>query len=402
MNAMREKILIIDDSLEIRALLGRFLKASGYEIGEARNGEEGLRLVCEFMPDLILLDIIMPDIDGFQVCEKLKADPDSKDIPVIFLSARSDTADKVKGLAIGGADYITKPFDRGEVMARIENQLKIRRLTDALMAANAELMQKQKNLDEGLQAAAGIQQGLLPQKLPKIEHLDIAWKFMPSEKIGGDIFNVLRLDEDHVAFYMIDISGHGVPAALVTFSVSQALQPHTGCTVRHPSDLSCGHEVVPPSEVLKALDAEYPWERFEKFLTIIYIIIDLRQEDLIYSNAAHPPPMVLHSNGSYDLLEKRGTVIGLDGIVPFEDEQRKLRDGDKILCYTDGVFEIMNDKGEIFGEKRFHELVQSLIHLPVHAMLDEILSAIQEFAGGSKVRDDVSLLGIGFKDQIKN
>jgi phosphoserine phosphatase RsbU/P len=193
-----------------------------------------------------------------------------------------------------------------------------------------------------------------------------------------------------------------VPAALVTFSVSQALQPHTGYTVRQLSDLSCGHEVVPPGDVLKALDAEYPWERFEKFLTIIYIIIDLRREDLIYSNAAHPPPMVLHSDGSYDLLEKRGTVIGLDGIVPFEEERRKLREGDKILCYTDGVFEMMNENGEIFGEKRFHELARSLIHLPVHAMLDEILSAIQRFAGGTKVRDDVSLLGIGYKDQIKN
>jgi sigma-B regulation protein RsbU (phosphoserine phosphatase) len=288
-------------------------------------------------------------------------------------------------------------------MARIENQLKIRRLTDALMAANLELMQKQKNLDEDLQAAAGIQQGLLPQKLPEIQQLNIAWKFMPSEKIGGDIFNVIRLDEDHVAFYMVDISGHGVPAALVTFSVSQALQPHhMGYTVRHLSNLSCGHEVVPPAEVLKALDAEYPWERFEKFFTIIYIIIDLSRENLIYSNAGHPPPMVLHRDGSYDLLEKRGTVIGLDGIVPFEEEGRKLHEGDKILCYTDGVFEITNEKEEIFGEKRFHKLAQSLVHLPVHEMLEQILTAIQEFAGEMTVRDDVSLLGIGYKDQIKN
>jgi sigma-B regulation protein RsbU (phosphoserine phosphatase) len=403
MNATKEKILIIDDSPEILLLLGRFLKASGYEIREAHNGQNGLKLIGEFMPDLILLDIIMPDIDGFKVCEKLKSDPDFMDIPVIFLSARSDTADKVKGLAIGGADYITKPFDRGEVMARIENQLKIRRLTDALMAANLELMQKQKNLDEDLQAAAGIQQGLLPQKLPEIQQLNIAWKFMPSEKIGGDIFNVIRLDEDHVAFYMVDISGHGVPAALVTFSVSQALQPHhMGYTVRHLSNLSCGHEVVPPAEVLKALDAEYPWERFEKFFTIIYIIIDLSRENLIYSNAGHPPPMVLHRDGSYDLLEKRVTVIGLDGIVPFEEEGRKLHEGDKILCYTDGVFEITNEKEEIFGEKRFHKLAQSLVHLPVHEMLEQILTAIQEFAGEMTVRDDVSLLGIGYKDQIKN
>ncbi|MDX9786922.1 MAG: SpoIIE family protein phosphatase [Desulfobacterales bacterium] len=398
---MKEKILIVDDSQEIRILLSRFLTASGYEIAEAQNGDDGLIQLIEFMPDLILLDIVMPGIDGFQVCERIKSDPNTKEIPVIFLSARSEAADKIKGLAIGGADYITKPFDRGEVMARIENQLKIRHLTNALMAANYELTEKQKNLDEDLQAAAGIQQGLLPQKLPQIEQLDIAWKFIPSEKIGGDIFNVLQLDEDHIAFYMIDISGHGVPAALVTFSVSQALQPHMGYTVRKISELSCGYEIVSPGEVLTALDTEYPWERFEKFLTIIYLIIDLRHGSLTYSNAAHPPPIVLHADGTVDLLEKGGTIIGLDGILPFEEDQRKLREGDKLLCYTDGVFEMMNEKGEIFGENRFHVLVKSLIHLPVHAMLDEILMAMKTFANGTKLRDDVSLLGIEYKDRKK-
>lgn len=402
MRVMKAKILIVDDSPEIRVLLARFLSKAGYDITEAQNGEEALVRLRESMPDLILLDIIMPDIDGFEVCEKIKTDPEFKDIPVIFLSARSEAADKIKGLAIGGADYVTKPFDRGEVVARIENHLKLRRLTDALVTANAELIEKQKNLNEDLQAAAEIQKSLLPQKLPHIEHLDIAWKFMPSEQIGGDIFNVLRLDENHVGFYMIDISGHGVPAALVTFSVSQTLQPHMGYTVKKRSGFfSSDHEIVPPEDVLKALDAEYPWERFEKFLTIIYLIIDLRQGNLIYSNAAHPPPIILHADGSFDLLQKRGTVIGLNSTLPFEGEARKLREGDKLLLYTDGVIEMINDKEEIFGENRFYNLARSLIHLPVHAMLDEILMTIKTFINSAQVRDDVSLLGIEYNPRGK-
>ena len=399
MSAMQEKILIVDDSPDMRVLLARFLKASGYDIAQAENGEGGLRQVREFKPDLILLDIVMPDMDGYQVCERIKADPDSSDIPVIFLSARSEAADKIKGLEIGGADYITKPFDRGEVIVRIQNQLKIRRLTYELIAANSELTEKQKRLDEDLQAAAGIQQSLLPQKLPQIENLGIAWKFMPSEQIGGDIFNVLRLDEDHLGFYMIDVSGHGVPPALVTFSVSQTLQTHMGYTIRKRPGSCPDYEIVPPGEVLKALDAEYPWERFEKFLTIIYLIIDLREGNLTYSNAAHPPPILLRADGTLQLLEEGGTIIGLDGILPFEEEQLTLQEKDKILLYTDGIFEVVNGEGEMFGEERFHALVKSLSLMPVDVIVDEIIVAIKNFVSGVKLRDDVSLLGIEFKER---
>jgi len=402
MQGLKDKILIIDDSRDFRKLLSRFLQTSGYEITEAENGEDGLQKIVEVKPDLILLDIMMPGIDGYEVCKRIKADPSSRDVPVIFLSGRSETTDKIEGLNVGGADYITKPFDKGEVFARIENQLKIRHLTEELIATNAELTEKQKKLDEDLQAAAGIQQSLLPQKLqklPKIENLDIAWKFMPSETIGGDIFNVIRLDEDHLGFYMIDVSGHGVPAALVTFSISQTLQPHMGYTIRKKPGFSPDYELVTPGEVLRALDAEYPWERFEKFLTITYLIIDIRKGQLIYSNAAHPPPILLHADGTLELLEKGGTIIGLDGILPFEEEQKAVSAGDKILLYTDGVFEFTDNKGEFFGMERFHDLVKSLHDLTIDKILDEIFRTIESFAQGEKLQDDVSLLGIEFKNR---
>jgi len=398
MRRLKDRILIIDDSPDFRVLLARLLKASGFEVMEAKSGEEGLRKIGEFQPDLILLDIMMPGIDGYEVCERIKADPCFRDIPIIFLSGRTDAADKIRGLAIGGVDYITKPFDRGEVIARIENQLKIQRLTDELIATNAELTEKQKKLDEDLQAAAGIQKTLLPRNPPEVDNLDIAWKFMPSEQIGGDIFNVLRLDEDHLGFYMIDVSGHGVPPALVTFSISQTLQPHMGCTIRKRAGFTPGHQVVSPGEVLKSLDEEYPWERFERFLTIIYLIVNIRNGHIIYSNAAHPPPILIHADGALELLEEGGTIIGLDGILPFEEGETILSPGDKMILYTDGVFEFVDSKGGIFGEKRFYELVKGLYRLPIGAVLDEIVLAIERFAQGARLQDDVSLLGIEFKN----
>jgi sigma-B regulation protein RsbU (phosphoserine phosphatase) len=169
---MPEKVLIVDDSVDNRRLLVRTLQKSGFELAEAANGKEALSRTREFYPDLILLDIMMPELDGYQVCETLKSDPDTADIPVIFLSAKTETQDKIKGLEIGGVDYITKPFDRGEVLARVRTQLKLRSLMK-------EILEKQKRLDEDLRAAAAIQASLLPQQLPELDGFACAWKFVP-------------------------------------------------------------------------------------------------------------------------------------------------------------------------------------------------------------------------------
>src|SRR5665647_1215185 len=123
---MPDKILIIDDSVDNRQLLLRTLGKAGFEIVEAGDGKEGLTLAFELLPELILLDIVMPELDGYQVCEALKKDPRTADIPIIFLSAKTETKDKIKGLEIGGVDFIAKPFDRSEVLARVQTQLKNR------------------------------------------------------------------------------------------------------------------------------------------------------------------------------------------------------------------------------------------------------------------------------------
>jgi sigma-B regulation protein RsbU (phosphoserine phosphatase) len=249
---MSEKICIVDDNLVNRRLLAGILKKEGYQLLEAEDGEEAIELTLKELPDLVLLDIMMPKKDGYQVCEELKRDRRSAHIPIIFLSAKTQVEDKIKGLDLGGADYVTKPFDRGEVLARVRAQLNIARLTKEVMEANEELMRKQRRLNEDLEAAAGIQQSLLPQGAPDMENVAVAWRFMPCESIGGDIFNVIRLDETHWAIYMLDVSGHGVPSALVTVSVSQMLHPNRGLLLRdtescrgsQPSGSGVSHRAV--------------------------------------------------------------------------------------------------------------------------------------------------------------
>ena len=386
---MPDRILIVDDSIDNRQLLLRTLGKAGYEIIEAGEGREGLTLAFELLPELILLDIVMPELDGYQVCEALKKDPRTADIPIIFLSAKTETKDKIKGLEIGGVDYITKPFDRGEVLARVQTQLKIRHLMK-------ELLDKQKRLEEDLRAAATIQETLLPTNLPAWPELEVAWKFLPCDLIGGDIFNVVPLDATHLGFYMLDVSGHGVPSAMVTVSVAQLMTPHSGYLKRKvPSPPF--YEIVSPKEVLKELDKEYPFERFNKFFTIVYLLLNISQKGIIYSSAAHPPPLLLHRDGGLELLDKGGTIIGLNGVVPFEQEERRLQPGDKVIIYTDGVVEYFNLAEEPFGTERLYDLAQRLYKRPISEILDGIYEGLMDFGRHAKIQDDISLLGIEFK-----
>ncbi|OIP88864.1 MAG: hypothetical protein AUK55_15485 [Syntrophobacteraceae bacterium CG2_30_61_12] len=383
-------ILIVDDSMVNRKLLSKTLAGLGHEIIEARDGKEALERSFELLPDLILLDIIMPEIEGFEVCSALKADERTADIPIIFLSARSEVKDKIKGLEIGAVDYITKPFDRGEVLARVQNQLKIRALTK-------DLMEKQARLDEDLKAAAGIQGSLLPRKLPDVENLEMVWKFTPCEMIGGDIFNVLRLDESHLGFYILDVSGHGVPSAMVTVSVSQMFQTHSGSLVKRQKGNPPFYEIVQPRHVLQQLDREYPLDRFDKYFTIVYAVLNVHTGHLSYSNAAHPCPVLLHADGTLELLDKGGTIIGLDGAVPFEEGELDLHRGDKLFLYTDGLTEYQNDEGGFFGQDRFHDLLASLRDRSLSVILDRVYEAMTQFGNRVKLQDDVSILGIEFK-----
>ncbi|MDD3846575.1 MAG: SpoIIE family protein phosphatase [Syntrophorhabdaceae bacterium] len=393
---MKERILIVDDSEDIRALLRHILAAAGYEVAEAPSGNEVLQRAGVFKPDLILLDIVMPGMDGFTVCEELNREESLSDIPIIFLSAKTETADKVKGLELGGADYITKPFQKTEVLARVENQLKIRRLTSDLKRSNAQLTEKQKVLDEDLRAAAGIQQSLLPRAIPDIKNLAIAWKFMPSHMIGGDIFNVFRLDENHVGLYMIDVSGHGVPSALITVSVSQFLQPDSGSVTKERTYEPPGYRIVSPGRVLEILDGEYPIDRFGKYFTIVYLIVNTRTGAVRYSNAGHPFPVIMRRNGSLEVLDKGGTIIGLDGLVPFDEEERSLAPGDRVILFTDGVVEYSNSSGEFFGEDRFHSLLSCHGRAEIEELLDTIVASIIDFGKGAEFQDDITLVALEY------
>ena len=266
-----------------------------------------------------------------------------------------------------------------------------------LRSLNNELIEKDQRIDIDLKAAAEIQKSLLPQKTFFEENLEIAWKFKPCEHMGGDIFNIFKIDAEHLGIYMLDVSGHGVPAAMVTVSVSQFLQQNSAQLLQNSS-------IMAPAEVLNALDKEFPFERFNNFFTITYFIINVKNGDTIYSNAGHPFPILLHKSETIELLKKGGPTVGIgafddldDGKIKFEEGQLKLKPGDKLFIYTDGIVEYQNDKEEFYGDDRFYNSLKTQKAASVTNMIDQCINSLMEFGNNTNPQDDITLLGLELK-----
>lgn len=316
------------------------------------------------------------------------------------LSAVNLKTKKILLLQLLGHAYEEK---KGILQRSRENRLDydiLVKTQEALNKAHGLLLIKQKQLDEDLTAAAEIQRRLLPGNALRIGRIQIASKLTPCTLIAGDMFQVVPLDENRIAIYILDVSGHGAAAAMMAVSVCQMLRPHTGILTKGVSGIAAS-EFVAPSEILEALDREFPIERLDRFFTIFYGVLHCRKGVLTYSNAGHPQPILLHANGTMDFLDKGGTIIGLGGMIPFEEEERSLRQGDKIILYSDGVTELENVSGVPFGIDRLQDLLSYHVNQPIETLVKTVHLSLMEYAGLGVPQDDISVLGIEFNGEGK-
>jgi phosphoserine phosphatase RsbU/P len=259
-----------------------------------------------------------------------------------------------------------------------------------------EIETQRVKLYEDLQAAAEIQRSLLPAISNSIDSFQVAWQFLPCQEVGGDIFNLVQLDQDHWGIYMLDVSGHGVASAMMVVSITQELQPYAGHVVKDPTRSILTRSIASPAEVLQALDLEYPLERFNNYFTIAYMIFNAKTGQLRYCSAGHPKPVILRSSGKLEELVEGGTVIGLDGIVPFTEGQNRLHRGDRLFIYTDGITEHENQGGEFFGKERLYKELQRVHHEPLDQVVKEVIESLKRFGDHREPQDDISLLGLQF------
>ncbi|MCB1114646.1 MAG: fused response regulator/phosphatase [Chlamydiia bacterium] len=380
---MKDKILIINDNQDVRTITRTILKGKGYETIEASGGEEGVELALNEQPDLILLDIMMPDVNGYETCSRLKAQELTKHIPVIFFTSLNSSQDKIKGLEFGAVDFVNNVVEKGELLARVNTHLSLKKLTEELRKSNLALNQKQKALDDDLKAAASIQKSFLPQKTAFNETLTLSTFWKPANALGGDIFNVLFTAEDQYMIYMLDVSGHDVPSALVTISASQFLQ-QKAMSLKEPKN---------PKAIFEGLEQEYPIERFSRYFTLFYALFDPKTSILKFGSAGHPAAILL-KNEKVDFLRADGIFIGLNKQVPFEEKEILFEPGDKLFLYTDGISEYESPNGAEYGEERIKQVLERRIDSSPEMLLKAVEQDLQKFSDSKTSYDDMSMMAI--------
>ena len=372
-----EALLLVDDNPTNLQVLYQTLETTGCKLLVAKNGEAALAIAQKAAPDLILLDIMMPGIDGFEVCRRLKNNPDTANIPVIFLSALTDTKDKVQGLQLGAVDYVSKPFQPDEVIARVNTHLTIHRL-------KREVEQKKDALEDELKAASDVQRRLLPKKLPEIAGLKLASHYETSLYAGGDYYDIAQIADNQWGFLVADAEGHSAPAAVMMAMTCALFRSYP----EPPAE---------PGELLYFLNQHLCKVADPSFVTALYVVYDAANHHLKIARAGHPPPMIYRSAEKKAIEYTCGGVFPL-GIDPYEQvpvTEAELQPGDRILMYTDGITERFSIDGETYGEERLLRQLEGDENLQPEELLTAIMKDVDDFANGHAADDDQALfLGV--------
>jgi phosphoserine phosphatase RsbU/P len=387
-------ILVVDDTPANLQVLAGMLKDRGYKARPVPNGKLALLAARKDPPDLILLDINMPEMNGYDVCQHLKADQRLQGIPVIFISALNDNLDKVKAFAVGGVDYISKPFQMEELHARVETHLKLRRLQVEVEETNARLTTANGRMSRDLKAAAKIQETFLPREIPLIPGTTFAWIYQPCDELAGDGLNVIPLGDGMVALYILDVSGHGVASALLSVTLSRLLSPPSEPTsiLIRAGDVRDRSAITPPAEVAARLNQLFPFDpSTEQFATLFYGILNTATGDFRYVSAGHPGPVHLPSGDNPVILESHGFPIGLAD-DSYEERSVRLREGDRLYLYSDGVTEAMDLGGKQFGNARLLEAICQGRSEPLQESVATLLGEIARWQVSERTQDDISIL----------
>jgi sigma-B regulation protein RsbU (phosphoserine phosphatase) len=387
-------VLLVDDNPTNLEVLYQTLDGHADKLLVATSGEDAIKIARKAQPDLVLLDIMMPRISGFETCEALKADPRTADAAVIFLSALDQTADKVRGLELGAVDYVTKPFQAEEVIARVKTHLEIKRLQRELAARYQELSTVNLRMKEELRAAARVQRALLPPEIPQHHRCRFAFRFRPCDELAGDALNVFAVDDQRMYLYLLDVSGHGVPAALLSVAVTRALMREFEQAASH-SEIS---SAVDPGEIAVRMNATFPMAKNDnRFFTLMLCVLDTSDGLGALVSAGHPGPVLVRGGQDAQVLDIAGGVpIGILEDAQYEKSSLQLQPGDRLYFLSDGLYEQRNEQREAMGMERLLAAFDAVREGELGAGLDYVIEAVDEWRGARPFDDDISILALEF------
>jgi sigma-B regulation protein RsbU (phosphoserine phosphatase) len=379
-------VIIVDDEPDISTVLALTLRRAGYRVSTAFDGAQGLAAIQAEPPDLVLLDVMMPRLDGFETLRRIREHPATALLPVIMLTARTQLADRMKGFARGADDYVPKPFEPTEVVARVEAVLRraaAARLAMPLMgllgdwASDEALAQ----LGRDLEAAREIQERLLPSVPAALAGLEAGAALRPSAVVGGDFFDFVPM-ADRVGVAVGDVAGKGIPAALLMVMVRTLLR-------------ELARELTAPAEVLARLNASLCRDMPPSmFVTMVLVALDrARPGTLAVASGGHPPPLRLRRGQTPEPIRAEGALLGVFEEAAFEQTELVLRPGDSLLLYTDGITDSVPGGGERPGLAGLIALVATCQHLGARALAEAVVdNAVRRSRG--PMRDDLTALAL--------
>ena len=401
MDSSPGRVLVVDDNEDNRDMLSRRLERSGHAVITAVDGQDALRRVEEHSFDVILLDVMMPGIDGFEVLRRLRERFDATRLPVIMATAKDQREDIVQALKLGANDYVTKPLDYPVVLARVNTQLSLKRAVDRVILLEADLRQRNQALAEvnermrrDLQAAAAVQRALLPSAMPQTPAAEFAWAFVPCDELAGDIFNVFMLDDHHVGMYLLDVSGHGVRSSLLSVTLSRVLTPLPGQASLVQRSAGDRLEPTPPGLVASELNRRFQMDfETEQYFTLAYVVVNLQSRELRYVSAGHPGPVFCPTRGDATDLTHGAMPIGWMPELAYEEKVLRFEPGDRLYLYSDGIKEALRSDRSQFGVERIVQSVSATRRASLQESIDGLVVAAREFADGA-FDDDVSAVAV--------
>ena len=392
------KILIVDDQVSGVDLLRKTLESNSYRISMAQNGERALQLAGRIPPSLILLDVQMPGISGFETCRRLKENESTQDIPVIFITGHNDSESILEGFQAGGVDYITKPFQPKEVNVRVQTHLSIKRLQDELKAAHDELESAHNALEnaydqlqadnarktEELERAREIQLDFLPIAVPEVPFLEIAAFQKPATEVGGDYYDFFSQTNRDLVVAIGDATGHGVGPGLMVSATRTALM-----TVEAPDLVERVSQI---NTILKRVNRN-------RLLNMALVLLELdydadaRTVQVKAAGGGMPPFYILRASGLVEEISIRGMLLGAMTASKYRARTFHLNNSDALILMSDGLPERLNDRDEMLDSQRLRAKIENVGRTTPSAaeILDALVQFGDDWSNETPQTDDVTL-----------
>lgn len=377
-------ILIVDDLDENLQVLGNILMENNYDVAAASSGDEALDILREEenLPNLILLDVMMPNKNGWDTCREIKLDPKMKDIPVIFLTAKAEVEDVVSGFDAGGVDYVTKPFNPKDLLVRVKTHIELQYARKKLLDQKNSLEKAYTRINDDLKSAQKYISSIIPPPLTE-GSIKAYWEFLPTESLGGDTFGYHFLDEDSFAFYIIDVSGHGVSSALLSVSQINAIRFES----LPDTDFHSPKQVLSKlNEVFDMKDNNY------LYCTMFYGVYNKKTRVLKYASGGHPPALLINRNDKTSItLDEQNIIVGAIQTSVYAETEIFIEEDTALYLYTDGAFEVIKDDDTPHSFLELHSYLQKNADSE-HKEIRKLYKHLLKLSNNTELDDDFTIL----------